>query len=541
MTNSTTSPSSRDSNCSQTSGDCGGIADSCPTSSKVSVKKVVGNVLGNPSSVAARTSVTFPFIMDGFRENDDGRCMRIRAVPVRNGNSILFPFRPSENGWAGILIYFYNQGVGTRSSIRGNVRSALSGHRFNDSSQHNGAFLLKASVFTENDSKPIRQATVRLDPNTTTSPYLPIAFGPIPDSKGRLYNVALELEIAENQKIRLSLFRSAGSVTSCGSKIYRGVTPVACPYYCYSTCVGVRGRAAPLVSFLIVTYNAEGYLRKCLNSIADQHYPNIEIVVVDNASQDDTVRIIEEEFPYVKLLRMSANLDFCRGNNVGVPYCSGEYLFILNADTEIESHAVSTLVDAIEMAPYIAVAAPIISTKGSTTRYANVFLDRLVTGKKALLTENRLVAAPCGASFLVRSSVVKELGYLFDEDFVTNWEDHDFGLRCWLQGYVCVHVPEQLVWHVGGGVYGLMNFKRHRMIVRNELLTYFKNFPFLDFVKSFLLRTARAVRSLNELIGVFFFLRDFFKFIPERNRLQNGRKIEQRLFRFLASGAPYKT
>ena len=538
MRNSTTLLSSGNSNCRATTDDCGDKLHSHPASPETLSSYRVWNVSHQPTDAADRKLVTFPFLMSGFRENWDGSPTRIRKVSLRNGDSLLFPFRAVENRWAGIMVSFNHRRSGLASSSRRLVRSAMLGQRFSDSSPQHGAISLKMYVFKENDPQPLRLTTIRLDRNS--SPHLPITFEPIEDSRGKLYTVVLELDSAVNQEILVKLFPCDESLTSCRSKIYRSVSPAGIPYYCYSSPVSVGGAATPLVSVLIVTHNASGYLRKCLHSICLQDYPNVETVVVDNASQDATVGIIEKEFPEVKLLRMSANLDFCKGNNAGIPHCSGEYLFILNADTELEPHAVRKLVQAIEQAPYIAAAAPIISTKGSTTRYANVFLSSLVTGNKALLADNRLAAAPCGASFLVKTTVVKELGYLFDEGFVTNWEDHDFGLRCWLQGYVCVHVPEQLVWHVGGGVYGLVNSKRYRRIVRNELLTYFKNFPFSDFVKAFLLRTAGAVRSLNELIGVANFLRDFFKFIPERKRLQQGRKIQQSLFRLLASGAPYK-
>ena len=454
---------------------------------------------------------------------------------MRNGGSLLFNFRPTEDDWAGILISFKVR-RSALSTISRPLRLAIFGKQYEEKTLQESTFLLKATVFQEDDAKPVRTAAIPIPHKP--APVMPIQFQPIPHSKGVLFTVVLEL-VSPSRRLQVSCCRREDSVTSYGSRAYKGISPVMSSYYSYPRPQD-RNHVSRLVSVLIVTYNAEGYLRKCLDSIAAQDYPNIEIVIVDNASQDATAQIIERDFPDVKLLRMSSNLDFCKGNNMGVPHCSGKYLFILNADTEIEPHTVTTLVDSIEDADNIAVAAPIISTKASWSRYANVFLTGRITGNEALLSESRLIAAPCGASFLVKASVVKELGYLFDEGYVTNWEDHDFGLRCWLHGYACVHTPEPLVWHIGGGVYGLLNSKRYRKIVRNELLTYFKNLTIPSFAKAFLFRAAASVRRLNMLIGVFIFLRDFWKFIPERNRLQDARKIDEGLLKVLASGVPYK-
>jgi GT2 family glycosyltransferase len=77
----------------------------------------------------------------------------------------------------------------------------------------------------------------------------------------------------------------------------------------------------PLISCLIVPYNSAVYIRRCLDSVFQQDYPNLGIVVFDNHSQDQTVAIIREEFPRVKLLVADRNLEFAKGNNWGSSHC----------------------------------------------------------------------------------------------------------------------------------------------------------------------------------------------------------------------------
>ena len=89
----------------------------------------------------------------------------------------------------------------------------------------------------------------------------------------------------------------------------------------------------PLISIVILNYNAEKFLDECLSSIYKTEKVNFEIILVDNASTDKSYRKFTEKFPEIKLIENEKNLGYCGGNNIGIKEASGEFIVILNPDT----------------------------------------------------------------------------------------------------------------------------------------------------------------------------------------------------------------
>ena len=89
----------------------------------------------------------------------------------------------------------------------------------------------------------------------------------------------------------------------------------------------------PPVSIVTVNYNGERFLRPLLRSLSEQNYSNFEIIIVDNASSDESVEIIASEYPNARLIRSSKNLGFAAGNNLGVKHANGQYIALINNDT----------------------------------------------------------------------------------------------------------------------------------------------------------------------------------------------------------------
>jgi len=393
-------------------------------------------------------------------------------------------------------------------------------------------------IFEEFNPIPLRTASQKVDVSSKAGRRFRKAFqfAPLAGSQGKTYTIVLEGS-ANTSKAFLLCTAVPGRVTIAGSRRHKHTQPVIIPYHsmevpgqCYSQ------QGAPLVSCLIVTYNSAGYIRRCLDSLLRQDYPNLEIIVVDNQSQDQTVEIVREEFPSVKLLIADRNLEFAKGMNWGSSQCQGEYLCVLNCDLVLEDGAIRRFVEHLEISPFIAIVGSVIETKGSIIRYADTFLLNGTIGSSAdLLREVRLCAAPCGAGFLIRRSVIDEMGYLFDEGFISNWEDHDLGLRCWLQGYLVLHIPETGLYHDGGGAYGFLNPKRDVSIIRNTLLTYFKSLAWGNFLRAFV-TTALTCTTLPRIRGLFRFLGSFWKYLPVRAALQRQRPISDTWLRILTSG-----
>lgn len=459
-----------------------------------------------------------PFMRGGTLEFCDNVPIGpLHWLGVRGGNSFIYTFKSMKGDLSGVSFDLLVRPYGKREPAE------LTLHVFEE---YNPVAVRKTSRVIEYGSRTKLQRITE-----------PFRFEPIRDSRGKNYSIALRIG-KESKRAALLCSTLKETLTVAGYRQYRNVQPVIIPYHHVSAPFRrlSKDKTSPLVSCLIVTYNSEGYVRHCLNSIAVQDYPNIEVVVIDNHSDDHTAEIIQEEFGGVNLFVMDKNLEFCRGNNIGITKCRGEFICVLNADVVLEQGAIRRFVEHMEISPNVAVVGSTIETKGSRTRYADTFIiDGLISNDEKLLEGTRFSSAPCGAGFMIRKSVANELGYLFDEGFVSNWEDHDLGLRCWLHGYVVLHIPELGLYHYGGSAYGLADPRRESQVFRNMLLTYFKNFGKRLFIKAFL-KTLKACTRPYRIWGVVRFMGSFWKYLPERTALQNKRKIDDSVLQVVTSG-----
>src|SRR5687768_6805639 len=114
-----------------------------------------------------------------------------------------------------------------------------------------------------------------------------------------------------------------------------------------------------MLSIIIVSWNTLAPLRRCLQTVeANKGTRALEIIVVDNASSDGTPAMLREEFPGVRLIEAGANFGFSAGNNLGLRAARGEWLLLLNPDTEVVGDALQQLVGTLETNPYAGAAGP---------------------------------------------------------------------------------------------------------------------------------------------------------------------------------------
>ncbi len=107
----------------------------------------------------------------------------------------------------------------------------------------------------------------------------------------------------------------------------------------------------PSVSIIIVNFNGKRFLKECLSAVLGANYPNFEVIVVDNASTDQSVEFLSNSFPEEKRLKIiinQENLGFGPANNVGFEEAKGDYIVFLNNDTSVEPEWLAALVDAME-------------------------------------------------------------------------------------------------------------------------------------------------------------------------------------------------
>jgi GT2 family glycosyltransferase len=243
---------------------------------------------------------------------------------------------------------------------------------------------------------------------------------------------------------------------------------------------------SPSVSIIIVNHNRKHLLKTCLESVLGQTYKNIEVILVDNGSQDGSVDFVEDYYPSVRLIKNNGNQGYAMGNNLGIEHSRGKYIATLNNDTKVESDWLENLVAVAERDGQIGICASkqlnfsrphIIDSAGIGLRRWAYPFDRGRNEKDTGQYEEEVeVFGAPGASALYRKEMLNEIG-LFDEDFFAFQEELDLAWRARLSAWKCVYVPKAVVYHIGGATAGRgSRFLKYHM-ERNRLLTIMKNFP----------------------------------------------------------------
>ncbi len=112
-----------------------------------------------------------------------------------------------------------------------------------------------------------------------------------------------------------------------------------------------------LLSVITVTYNAANFIEDYLQSLKKNLPSDSEVIIVDNNSQDDTVKIIEQ-FGFVQLIKNDTNLGFSKGNNIGAKKAQGDFLFFLNHDAKVENNGIKILLEYLEKNPEVGIVGP---------------------------------------------------------------------------------------------------------------------------------------------------------------------------------------
>jgi len=223
-----------------------------------------------------------------------------------------------------------------------------------------------------------------------------------------------------------------------------------------------------MISILIVSWNTSQFLENCLASIL-AHPPTspFEIWVVDNASTDNSPRMVHEKFPQVHLVENHDNVGFARANNQVMQICKGKYVLLLNPDTLVASGALQALVEFLEKHPEAGAAGPrILNPDGSLqisshpqpTLFRELWrmfhLDALspyaaYPRTKWETNQPQEVDVLMGSCLLVRKEVLDQVGIL-DEDYFIYSEEVDLCYRIQRAGWHIYWVPQAEVVHFGG-------------------------------------------------------------------------------------------
>lgn len=215
--------------------------------------------------------------------------------------------------------------------------------------------------------------------------------------------------------------------------------------------------AEPLVYILILNYRAWRDTVACLGALDKLEYPNYRVLVLDNASDNDSVAQIRAAFPGVEVLELERNLGFAGGNNVGIRRALAEgaaYVWLLNPDTLPDTQALAAMVEQAQQDTQIGAVGSVLYEMDRPEQVQAWGGGEVVWpwGLIRLLNHERQAARLnyiSGASLLLRRAALEQVG-LLDEGFFMYGEDADLGLRLLKSGFKLAVAAESRVWHRGG-------------------------------------------------------------------------------------------
>jgi GT2 family glycosyltransferase len=250
---------------------------------------------------------------------------------------------------------------------------------------------------------------------------------------------------------------------------------------------------AGLVTIGIAAWNSARDLPVCLASVTAQEYPHIELIVVDNASGDDSVRRIQAAYPTARIIQNSENRGYCAAHNQAIRSARGEYYLPLNPDIRLEPGFVGRLVRALGSRPEFGSAVgKIFQTSDHTPPRidsAGLWIDhrrhQYLRGyglpDRGQFDRAEEIFGADGAAPLHRRAMLEDSsiqGEYFDERHFIYMEDVDLAWRARLCGWRCWYEPEALAWHVRSfkpGSRRSMPEELRRLAVKNRYLTIYKN------------------------------------------------------------------
>lgn len=267
------------------------------------------------------------------------------------------------------------------------------------------------------------------------------------------------------------------------------------------------------VTVVVVNWNGERFLDRCLSAVMAQTVVPHEVILVDNASSDGSLDIVRR-FSFVSLIALDQNTGFAQGNNLAIKAASkaSEWIALINPDAFADPRWLeSLLIEAYRNPAFDVFGSKLVNSADPTlldgagdVYHVSGLVWRMGHGSSVMTSEENAheVFSPCAAAALYRRSALLDAG-CFDEDYFCYVEDVDLGFRLRLAGHRCLYVPQSVATHVGSGTTGGAHsdfsvYYGHR----NLVWTFVKDMPgalFWVFLPLHIL--------LNSLTVIYFILR----------------------------------
>ncbi|NLJ81946.1 MAG: glycosyltransferase family 2 protein [Bacteroidales bacterium] len=247
------------------------------------------------------------------------------------------------------------------------------------------------------------------------------------------------------------------------------------------------------LAVVVLNWNGIKFLKQYMPSIVEYTSKNTKIYVIDNASIDDSVSFLKENFPSVHIVLNADNYGFAKGYNEGLKHIQAEYYCLLNSDIEVTPNWDEGVIEFMDKHKDVAVCQPklLALLQKDEFEYAGAaggFIDKngypfcqgrlFSTMEKdtGQYNDNREIFWATGACMFVRSHIYHSLGGL-DDDFFTHMEEIDFCWRVKNQGHKVMYYADSVVYHYGGGTLATGSPKKTYYNFRNNLVMLYKNLP----------------------------------------------------------------
>jgi len=311
-----------------------------------------------------------------------------------------------------------------------------------------------------------------------------------------------------------------------------------------------------LVSVTIVTYNSGRFIKRCLESVLEQKYGNVEVVVIDNASTDGTVDILEPFAESCRIYYNEQNLGFAAAQNQAIALAQGEWILTCNPDVLLMPNFIQALVEAAHVDPKIGtVCGKLLTIRASfdlpekqlvdsTGIYFTPMLRHLDRGSQEVDNGHYLnfeyVFGATAAAALYRKSMIDDIsvqGEFFDPDFFVYREDADVAWRAQLMGWRCLYTPMARGYHVRNVLPGnrrALPPEINMHSVKNRFLMRIKNMTPDLYRRNWMSITARDIvvlgacllREHSSLKAFVYLAQNWRRVLEKRREIMKRRRVK---------------
>lgn len=215
----------------------------------------------------------------------------------------------------------------------------------------------------------------------------------------------------------------------------------------------------PYVCIIILNYNGEKWLGQCLDSLTATSYENFSILLVDNASNDNSLKIVQEKFPQVDIIANESNLGFSEGNNVGIRAAleaHADYIILLNPDTKVMPEWLSELIRVGECNSSIGIlgSLQLCYENNEYNSWTTSALSQHLSLLEPQMKSDQWISVDWveGSCMAIKASVFSSIG-LLDPIYFAFYEEIDFCRRAKYHGYQIAIIPLSRIHHHRGGIW----------------------------------------------------------------------------------------